>query len=447
TGRTDYPNQVNNVLCFPFLFRGALACGATEINESMKIAAVKAIANLAKAEASDVVRRAYGGQIMRFGPAYLIPKPFDPRLMKAIAPAVAEAAMASGVATRPIPDLDAYRQTLHYRTCRTGMTMKPVFDQAQEDPKWVVYAEGEQDKVLQVAQQALELGIAKPILIGNRAIITERLDALSLNIRPGYDFELMDPRENSRCSRHTATFYNRVKRRGYSPAEASEYIHLDYTVLAASMVRAGDADAMICGTVGRYLRHLKHVEEVIGTETQLSCLTSVNVLVMRSGAIFIADTYVQEDPDARTLAEITFLCAKEIRRFGLTPKVALLSHSNFGSHNSASAIKMRQALDLILAGNPDFEVEGEMHADNALSAAIRDARLPESRLTGKANLLIMPNQDAANIAFNMLKVLTDGIAIGPILLGTAYSAHIVTPSVTVEALLNMTALAVAKTKA
>ncbi len=447
TGRTDYPNQVNNVLCFPFLFRGALDCGATEINESMKIAAVKAIANLAKAESSDVVRRAYGGQIMRFGPAYLIPKPFDPRLMKAIAPAVAEAAMASGVATRPIPDLDAYRQTLHYRTCRTGMTMKPVFDQAQEDPKWVVYAEGEQDKVLQVAQQALELGIAKPILIGNRAIITERLDALSLNIRPGYDFELMDPRENSRCSRHTATFYNRVKRRGYSPAEASEYIHLDYTVLAASMVRAGDADAMICGTVGRYLRHLKHVEEVIGTETQLSCLTSVNVLVMRSGAIFIADTYVQEDPDARTLAEITFLCAKEIRRFGLTPKVALLSHSNFGSHNSASAIKMRQALDLILAGNPDFEVEGEMHADNALSAAIRDARLPESRLTGKANLLIMPNQDAANIAFNMLKVLTDGIAIGPILLGTAYSAHIVTPSVTVEALLNMTALAVAKTKA
>jgi malate dehydrogenase (oxaloacetate-decarboxylating)(NADP+) len=447
TGRTDYPNQVNNVLCFPFLFRGTLDCGATEINEAMKIAAVKAIANLAKAASSDVVRRAYGGQLLRFGPEYLIPKPFDPRLMEAIAPAVAEAAMASGVASRPIADLAAYRQTLHYRICRTGMTMKPVFDQAREAPKWVVYAEGEQDRVLQVAHQALELGIAKPVLIGNRAIIEERLKALSLRIRPGHDFELMDPRENSRCSRHTVTFYNRVKRRGYSPAEASEYIHLDYTVLAASMVRAGDADAMICGTIGRYLRHLKHVEEVIGLEPGVTRLTSLNAIVMRSGAIFIADTYVQEDPDAAALAEITFLCAKEIRRFGIEPKVALLSHSNFGSHDSASARKMRQTLELILARNPDFEVDGEMHSDLALSETIRTARLPESRLTGRANLLIMPNQDAANIAFNMLKTLSDGVVIGPILLGSAYSAHIVTPSVTVEALLNMTALAVAKTEA
>lgn len=445
TGRTDYPNQVNNVLCFPFLFRGALDCGASKINEAMKIAAVKAIAELAKAEASDVVRQAYGGQILRFGPEYLIPKPFDPRLMEAIAPAVAQAAAASGVARRPIEDMSAYRQTLHYRVCCTGMTMKPIFDQAKESPKWVVYAEGEQDKVLQVAHQALDLGIAKPILIGSRHIIESRLEALSLNIRPGRDFELMDPRENSRCSVHTATFYQQVKRRGYTAAEASEYVHHDHTVLAATMVRAGDADAMICGTVGRYLRHLKHVEEVIGFEPGATRFTSMNALVLRSGAIFIADTYVQEDPDAQALAEITFLCAKEIRRFGLEPKVALLSHSNFGSHDSASARKMREALRLIIAKAPDFEVEGEMLADQALSATIRHERFPESRLTGQANLLIMPNQDAANIAFNMLKVLSEGITIGPILLGSAYSAHIVTPSMSVQALLNMTALAVAKT--
>lgn len=444
TGRSDYPNQVNNVLCFPFLFRGALDCGAAEINEAMKIAAVVAIANLAKAESSDVVRRAYGGQTLRFGPEYLIPKPFDPRLMEAIAPAVAEAAAESKVARRPIADLRAYRQTLHYRICRTGMTMKPVFDQARESPKRVVFAEGEQDKVLHVAYQALEMEIARPVLIGRRDVIEKRLEALSIRIRPERDFELVDPRENSGCSSHTQIFYEQVKRRGYTPAEAREYIRHDATVLAATMVRAGDADAVICGTVGRYLRHLKHIQEVIGIENGTSRLTAMNGLVLRSGAIFIADTYVQEDPDAAALAEITRLCAKEIRHFGIEPKVALLSHSNFGSHDSVSAHKMREALRLILATEPNFEVEGEMHADQALSETLRQSRFPESRLQGQANLLIMPNQDAANISFNMLKVLSDGIMIGPILLGTAYSAHIVTPSISVQGLLNVTALAVAK---
>lgn len=444
TGRSDYPNQVNNVLCFPFLFRGALDCGAVEINEAMKIAAVVAIANLAKAESSDVVRRAYGGQTLRFGPEYLIPKPFDPRLMEAIAPAVAEAAAESKVARRPIADLRAYRQALHYRVCRTGMTMKPVFDQARESPKRVVFAEGEQDKVLHVAYQALEMEIARPVLIGRRDVIEKRLEALSIRIRPERDFELVDPRENSGCSLHTQIFYEQVKRRGYTPAEAREYIRHDATVLAATMVRAGDADAVICGTVGRYLRHLKHIQEVIGVENGASRLTAMNGLVLRSGAIFIADTYVQEDPDAAALAEITMLCAKEIRHFGIEPKVALLSHSNFGSHDSVSARKMREALRLILATEPNFEVEGEMHADQALSETLRQSRFPESRLQGQANLLIMPNQDAANIAFNMLKVLSDGIMIGPILLGTAYSAHIVTPSISVQGLLNVTALAVAK---
>lgn len=444
TGRSDYPNQVNNVLCFPFLFRGALDCGASAINEAMKIAAVTAIANLAKAESSDIVHRAYGGQTLQFGPEYLIPKPFDPRLMQALAPAVAEAAMNSGVATRPITNMQAYKQALHYRVCRTGMTMKPVFDQAREAPKRVVFAEGEQDKVLHVAYQALEMEIARPILIGRRDIIEKRLEALSIRIRPGRDFELVDPRENPNCAIHTQAFYEQVKRRGYTPAEAREYIRHDATVLAATMVRVGDADAIICGTVGRYLRHLKHIEEVIGLKAGTSNLTAMNALVLRSGAIFIADTYVQEDPDAPALAEITRLCAKEIRRFGIEPKVALLSHSNFGSHNSNSARKMREVLRLILAQKPDFEVEGEMHADQALSETLRSSRFPESNLNGPANLLIMPNQDAANIAFNMLKVLSDGIIIGPILLGAAYSAHIVTPSVSVQALLNMTALAVAK---
>ncbi len=441
TGRTDYPNQVNNVLCFPFLFRGALDCGASEINGAMKRAAVQAIAGLAREQASDIVRRAYGGADLRFGADYLIPKPFDPRLMDHVAPAVARAAMESGVATRPIEDLDAYRQTLQHRVFRTGMTMKPVFDQARTRVQRVVYAEGEQDKVLQVAQQALELGIARPILIGRAAVVEQRIAELGLDIRAGADFELLDPLANARHVRHVASFYQRAKRRGYSPAEAEECVRTNATSLAAAVLRTGGADAMICGTVGRYQHHLERVEMVIGRADGVRRLTAMNGVVLKSRTLFIADTYVQVDPDAEALAEIAALCADEVRRFGIEPQVALLSHSNFGSHEDPSAQKMRAALRLIRYARPDLDVDGEMRADAALSEEIRAERFPDCLLDGGANLLIMPNQDAANIAFNLLKVLGDGSAIGPILLGAARSAHIATPSATVRGLLNMTALA------
>ena len=442
TGRSDFPNQVNNVLCFPFIFRGALDCGATEINEAMKVACVRAIADLALAEPSDIVRAAYGGQQLQFGPEYLIPKPFDPRLMEHLAPAVARAAMDSGVATRPIADLDAYRQSLRHRAYRTGLTMKPVFDQARAAPKRVVFAEGEDERVLQVVQQAVSEGIARPMLIGRPEVIEARIEALGLRLRPERDFDLVVPGDNPRIETHWRTFYDQVKRRGYAPDEAREYIRNDPTVLAATLVRCGDADAMLCGLVGRYSRHLKHVEEAIGTAPGVRRLTAMNAVVLPSGPLFIADTYVQIDPSAEDLAEITRLCAAEIRCFGLTPRVAFVSHSNFGSDDSPSAAKMTEALRLLREQEPELEVEGEMHANLAFDAIGRQARFPDSRLTGRANLLIMPNQDAANIAFNLLRTLDDAAAFGPMLLGTAKAAHIVTPSATVRGLLNMTALAV-----
>jgi malate dehydrogenase (oxaloacetate-decarboxylating)(NADP+) len=441
TGRSDFPNQVNNVLCFPFIFRGALDCGATEINEAMKIACVKAIADLAMAEPSDIVRAAYGGGELTFGPDYLIPKPFDRRLMENLAPAVARAAMESGVATRPIADLDAYRTAMHLRAYRTGMTMKPVFDQARAAPKRVIYAEGEDERVLQVAQQAILEGIARPMLIGRPEVIGHRLKELSLTMRPDRDFDLIVPCENTDFETHWRTFYERVQRRGYAPDEAREYIRNDPTVLAATMVRCGDADAMICGVVGRFARHLKHVEEVIGTAPDVRRLTAMNAIVLPAGPLFIADTYVQSDPSAEDLAEITFLCAAQVRRFGLRPKIALLSHSNFGSHESPAARKMQEAMQLLRTRAPSLEVEGEMHANLALNAAVRESRFPDSKLSGRANLLIMPNQDAANIAFNLLRTINEGGAFGPMLLGADRAAHIVTPSTSVRGLLNMTALA------
>ncbi len=441
TGRTDFPNQVNNVLCFPFLFRGALDCGATEINEAMKRAAVEAIAALARARPSDIVQRAYGGAELRFGPNYLIPKPFDPRLMEHVAPAVAAAAAASGVATRPIEDLAAYRQGLHQQVFRTGMTMKRVFDQARTSVQRVVYAEGEQDKILQVAQQALEQGIARPILIGRRQVVEQRLADLGLDILPDRDFELLDPQQNPGFERHVAAFYQRAKRRGYAPAESREMMRNNPTALAATLLRTGEADAMICGTIGRYGSHLRQVELVIGLSDGVRRLASMNCLVLRCGTLFIGDTYVQVEPDAEDLAEITALCADAVRRFGVEPQIALLSHSNFGSHDDAAAHKMREALRLIRNARPDLDVDGEMRADLALSEELRAERFPDSLLEGGANLLIMPNQDAANIAFNLLKVLGEGIAIGPLLLGAAKSAHVVTPASTVRGLLNMTALA------
>ncbi|MET0119752.1 MAG: NADP-dependent malic enzyme [Candidatus Thiodiazotropha sp. 6PLUC9] len=441
TGRTDYPNQVNNVLCFPFLFRGALDVGATEINSAMKMACVKAIAEMAQVESSDVVRSAYGGQSLQFGPDYLIPKPFDPRLMVSVPFAVAEAAMESGVALRPISDLESYRARLQNRVFRTSMTMRPMFERARSDIRRVVYAEGEEERILEVAQQAVDQGIARPVLIGRRNVILAGIKALGLRLVENDDFEVVELLENPNFERHAQLFFKHVERRGFSPKEARKYLQRNPTVLAAVMLSLGEVDAMICGIVGRYQKHLRHIEEIIGRESGVNKLSSMNALVLHTGTLFMADTYVQEDPTAEELAEIVTLCAEEVLWFGVEPKVALLSHSNFGSHESTSARKMQHTLELVRERMPDLEIEGEMHADLALSEEIRASRFPNSRLKDSANLLVMPNQDAANISFNMLKVLGEGIAIGPILIGTAKSAHIVTPSITVRGLLNMTALA------
>ncbi|MCG7896857.1 MAG: NADP-dependent malic enzyme [Candidatus Thiodiazotropha weberae] len=441
TGRTDYPNQVNNVLCFPFLFRGALDVGATEINSAMKMACVKAIAEIAQAESSDVVRSAYGGQSLQFGPEYLIPKPFDQRLMVSVPCAVAKAAMESGVALRPIEDLESYRARLQHRVFRTSLTMRPLFERARADIRRIVYAEGEEERVLEVAQQAVDQGIARPVLIGRREVIVQRIKKLGLRLTENSDFEVVDQLDNPNFELHAKTFFKMVQRRGFSPKEARKYLNRNPTVLAAIMLSIGEVDAMICGTVGRYRKHLKNVTEIIGTESGINKLSSMNALVLHSGTLFMADTYVQEDPSAEDLAEIVSLCAEEVLWFGVQPKVALVSHSNFGSHDSPSAGKMQRVLELVRQRMPDLEIEGEMHADLALSEELRSSRFPNSRLKDSANLLVMPNQDAANIAFNMLKVLGEGIAIGPILIGTAKSAHIVTPSISVRGLLNMTALA------
>jgi malate dehydrogenase (oxaloacetate-decarboxylating)(NADP+) len=445
TGRSDFPNQVNNVLCFPFIFRGALDCGATRINRAMQIACVHAIAELAMAEPSDIVRAAYGGQGLTFGPEYLIPKAFDPRLMGHVAPAVAQAAMESGVAARPIADLEAYRDRLNLSAFRSGMTMKPVFDHARQGPRRrVVFAEGGHEKVLLVAQQAVSEDIARPVLIGDPREIAARIHELSLTIRPGHDVDVVDPCDNPRFDVHCAAVYERVDRRGYTLTEVREYVRKSPTVLSAALLRSGDADAMICGVVGRYLRHLEHVSAIIGPAPGVSRLTAMNAVILPQGPLFIADTYVQEDPDAEDLVEITALCAAEVTRFGIVPKIALVSHSNFGTRHTPSAQKMCEALRLLRERHPELEAEGEMHANLALDPVRRAERFPGSRLTGRANLLITPNQDAANIGLNLLRSLggtAGGINVGPILLGTDRPAHIVSTSTSVRGLLNMTALA------
>jgi malate dehydrogenase (oxaloacetate-decarboxylating)(NADP+) len=438
TGRSDYANQVNNVLCFPFLFRGALDVGAREINSAMKLAAVRAIAGLARQQPSDVVRAAYGGQLHQFGPDYLIPKPFDPRLMEQVPLAVAQAAMESGAASRP-RDLADYRAELQSRVFRTSLTMRPVFEQARVNPRRVLFAEGAEEKVLQACQQALELGLAQPMLLGNRGLIESRIAELGLDLKDR--LEIIDPADCAEFETHLETYYQRVARCGLSPAEARETLRHSATAFAATLLQSGRADALICGSVGRYNQHLAQIEQIIGVAPGVAGLTSLSGLVMDSGSLFFADTYVQQDPDAEALLEILRLSAEAVRAFGLEPRVALLSHSNFGSHDSTSAQKMRRLLQLARAQLPELQIEGEMHADLALSEALRQQRFPLGQLQGSANLLLMPNQDAANIAFNLLKVVADGIAIGPLLLGTARSAHIVTPSITVRGLLNMTALA------
>jgi malate dehydrogenase (oxaloacetate-decarboxylating)(NADP+) len=442
TGRSDYPNQVNNVLCFPYLFRGALDCGATVINEAMKIACVEALADLALAEPSDVVAAAYGDQVLSFGPDYIIPKPFDPRLITTLAPAVAQAAMDSGVATRPIEDFDAYRQRLSQFVFRSGLVMKPVFDRARQDPRRLVYAEGEDERVLRAVQQVLDDKLAKPVVIGRREVVERRLEKLGLHIRLDQDFELVDPQDDPRFHEYWTLYHKIMERKGVSPDSARTLVRTRTTLIAALMVERGEADAMLCGAVGQFDRHLSHVVDVLGLQPGMTSAFTLSVLVLPTGTYFMADPYVVENPDAAQIAEMTIRSAEAVRRFGVEPKVALLSHSNFGSASAPSAVKMRDALRLITARAPDLEVEGEMQADLAFHADTRSRIFPNSQLQGSANLLIMPNLDAANIAFNMVKALGGGLAIGPTLLGVNKVAHIVTPSITVRGLVNMSAVAV-----
>jgi malate dehydrogenase (oxaloacetate-decarboxylating)(NADP+) len=443
TGRSDYPNQVNNVLVFPFIFRGALDVAATRINEPMKIAAVRALAELAMAEQSDIVAQAYGGENLRFGPEYLIPKPFDPRLIVTIAPAVARAAMESGVATSPIADFDAYREKLTQFVYHSGLLMKPVFAAAKKDPRRIVYAEGEDERVLRAVQVVVEEGLARPILVGRPAILERRIERCGLRLRPGVDFEVTNPEHDPRYRDYWMGYYRLTERKGVSQQYAKIEMRRRLTLIGAMMVYRGEADGMICGTFGTHALHLQYIDQVIGLRRGARCYAAMNAVVLPGRTVFIADTYVNADPTAEEIAAITLLAAEEIRRFGITPKVALLSHSSFGTSEHPQARKMQFALALINALAPDLEIEGEMHADAALSEEVRLGAFPNSRLKGEANLLIMPTVDAANISFNLLKVAGGGgVTLGPILLGVAKPVHILTPSATVRRIVNMTALTV-----
>jgi malate dehydrogenase (oxaloacetate-decarboxylating)(NADP+) len=441
TGRSDYPNQVNNVLCFPFMFRGALDVGATTINEAMKIAAVKAIAELAHAEQSDVVTAAYGKEELAFGPEYLIPKPFDPRLIVKVAPAVAQAAMDSGVASRPIADMDAYRQQLSEFVYHTGFLMRPVFAAAKKSPARVVFCEGEDERVLSAVQTVVDEGLAKPILIGRPSVVEMRVEKFGLRIQPGRDFELVNPDSDARYKDLWQDYYNLTCRQGVSVEHARSEMRKRTTLIGAMLLRHGHADAALCGTVGLYRSNLHYIEQVIGRKPGVESYYAMNMLVLPGRTLFICDTYVNYDPSAEQIAEMTVLAADEVRRFGLTPKVALLSHSFFGAENTPTAVKMRRALELITERAPQMEVEGEMHGDAALSEEIRRKVFPPSRLKGAANLLIMPTLDAANIAFNLLKTAAgDGLTVGPMLLGSARPVHVLTPTASVRRIINVTAL-------
>jgi malate dehydrogenase (oxaloacetate-decarboxylating)(NADP+) len=443
TGRSDFPNQVNNVLCFPYIFRGALDVGATAINEEMKMAAVHAIAGLAREEPSDVAARAYSGEIPVFGPDFLIPSPFDPRLILRIAPAVAEAACKSGVAARPIEDMDAYVDRLNRFVFRSGLVMKPVFSTAiQSGGKRVIYADGEDERVLRAAQVVLEEGIAQPILIGRPQVVETRLKRYGLRIRPGTDFELINPEDDPRYRDYVDLLVKLAGRRGITPEAARTLVRTNTTVIAALAVVRGEADAMICGLEGRFERHLRNVDVIVGRRDDAQDFSALSMLISDRGSTFLTDTYVTVDPTAGEIAEMTILAAEEIRRFGLEPKAALLSHSNFGSRDSASALKMREAAALLRKRAPELQADGEMHGDSALSVELRNRVYPHSALDGEANLLVFPNLDAANIALTTIKSMTDALHVGPILLGTRQPAHILTPSVTSRGVVNMTALAV-----
>ncbi len=447
TGRTDYPNQVNNVLCFPFIFRGALDVGATTITREMEIAAVNAIAELARQEQSDVVASAYGFEDLSFGPQYLIPKPFDPRLLVKIAPAVAQAAQASGVAIRPIEDLEAYRQHLQQFVYQSGTLMKPVFSLAKAVPaekKRIVFAEGEEERVLRALQVIVDEGIANPILIGRPAVITQRIARYSLRLVPGRDFTIVNPEQDERYRDYWQTYHKLMQRRGITAQLAKVEMRRRTTLIGAMLLHKKEADGMICGTISTPHRHLHFIDQVIGKRPGCSVYAAMNGLILPGRQIFLVDTHINIDPSPDQLAEITCLAAEEVRRFGIEPKIALVSHSNFGSSPAASAQKMRDVLARLQEIAPDLEVDGEMHGDCALDAQLRKEVLPDCVLEGNANVLVMPNIDAANISYNLLKTIAgNNIAIGPILLGAAKPVHILTASATVRRIINMAALVVA----
>jgi malate dehydrogenase (oxaloacetate-decarboxylating)(NADP+) len=449
TGRTDYPNQVNNVLCFPYIFRGALDCGATTINDAMEIAAVRAIAELAQAEQDDTVASAYAGVTLSFGPEYLIPKPFDPRLMMVIAPAVAQAAADSGVARRPVTDMDAYRDKLRSFVYASGTTMKPIFSVAKRAKrKNVALAEGEDRRVLRAAQVMVDENIARPWLVGRASQIVRRIEQLGLRLQPGRDVEVINIDDDPRYRDYWTTYHRLTERKGVTVQFAKIEMRRRLTLVAAMLLHKGEVDGMICGTWGSTAQHLGHVDQVIGRRAGVGTYACMNGLILPSRQVFLVDTHVNYDPTAEQLAEITILAAEEMRRFGLVPKAALLSHSNFGSSNQPSAVKMREALTLVQARAPWLEIDGEMHGDAALDADYRHELMPRSTLSGEANLLVLPNIDAANISYNLLKTAAGGgIAIGPVLLGAAKPVHILTPSATVRRIVNMAALTVADANA
>ncbi|HKF70710.1 MAG TPA: NADP-dependent malic enzyme [Stellaceae bacterium] len=447
SGRSDYPNQVNNVLCFPYIFRGALDVGASAINEEMKLAAVEAIAALAREAPSEVAARAYGGEARTFGPGSLIPNPFDPRLILRIAPAVARAAMASGVATRPIADFETYAERLNRFVFRSGFVMKPVFATCKSGPRRVVYAEGEDERVLRATQVVVEEGLALPILVGRPAVIEKRLERFGLSIRPGHDFALINPESDPRYDEFVHTYMEAAGRAGITPDAARTLVRTDNTVIAALTLRRGEADAMLCGVEGRFQSHLRHVRAIIGVAPGVRDYSAVTLIITAKGHFFLADTHVTPDPTVDEIVEMAVLAAAHVRRFGIEPKIALLSHSNFGSFDTDSARKMRRATEILNAQHPDLEVDGEMHGDAALSSVFRDRVLPNSRIKGEANVLIMPNLDAANIAYQMIKILADGLPVGPILIGGARPAHVLSPTVTARGIVNMTAVAAAEAQA
>lgn len=447
TGRSDYPNQVNNVICFPFIFRGALDAGAKKITEEIKLACVKAIANLAQKEPDESVLAVYAGENLEFGKEYLIPKPFDPRLMIEIPIAVAKESMALDIADRPIKDFDAYKQKLESFTNQTSMVMRPVFAMARKEKRKIIYAEGEEKHVIQAAQVVSDEGIGYPILIGRKEVVTTRLKRLGLRLKLGEDFDLVDPEDDPRYRDYWTSYHKLMERKGVTEAGARTVTRTNATVIGSLLLSKGEGDALICGAVGSYNFHLRHVMDIIPLKEDVSTPSAMNLLLLNKGNFFICDTYVNPNPTAEEIAQMTIQASEEIHRFGIKPKVALLSHSSFGSHKDEGAMKMREVLGLLNRLAPDLEVEGEMHPDAAIDPFLRKNVFPHAALEGTANLLVMPSLEAANIAFNLLKVLGEGISVGPILLGLSKPVHILTPSVGARGVINLSAVAMAEVQA